>query len=265
MGDRLTNLAIEQLRDAFRAVGSPSFFEAYKTFFSTRIAFGTFLMLRFDAHQPPLLLDHWIEPGKLIGRPLEGYMESSYAFDPFYLYRSLPKEGGLFRLADIAPDRFFSSEYYLQYYRGTGLCDEVGLLIPLQDGGVAHLSLSRRDGQGPFRRSELRSVESYAPLLLELLAQHCNAVAPAPVDQPGTARPPLSDAIRSHAADRLSIGLTLREAQIAGLVLQGHSNASAAKLLDIATETCKVHRRNLYRKLVISTQRELFGVFKHLL
>ncbi|WP_409202639.1 hypothetical protein [Sulfitobacter sp. W002] len=33
-------------------------------------------------------------------------------------------------------------------------------------------------------------------------------------------------------------------------------------MLNIATETCKVHRRNLYRKLVISTQRELFGVFK---
>jgi DNA-binding CsgD family transcriptional regulator len=265
LGERLSNTAIEQLRDALHAVGTPEFFAAYKTFFRARIAFGTFLMLRFDADQTPLLLDHWIEPGKLIGRPLEDYMESSYGFDPFYLHRGLPKGGGVFRLADIAPDRFFSSEYYLQYYRGTGLCDEVGLLAPLQDGGVAHLSLSKRDSQGPFRRSELRDLKSYAPLLLELLAQHCNAVAPAPANQPAIARPPLSDAIRGYAGDRLNIGLTVREAQIAGLVLQGHSNASAAKLLNIATETSKVHRRNLYRKLVISSQRELFGVFKHLL
>lgn len=264
MGERLINIAIEQLRDALRAVGTPDFFEAFKSFFSSRITFGTFLILRFDADQPPLLLDYWIEPGKLIGRPLEDYMESSYGFDPFYLHRSLPKGGGLFRLADIAPDRFFSSEYYLHYYRGTGLCDEIGLLAPLGDGGVAHLSISRRDGQGPFRRNELRHLEAFAPLLLELLVQHCRTVAPTPVGQQAT-RPPLADAIRLHAGDRLNIGLTLREAQIAGLVLQGHSNASAAKLLNIATETCKVHRRNLYRKLVISSQSELFGVFKHLL
>lgn len=265
MSDAPINLAITQLRDALRAVGTPDFFEAYKAFFSARIAFGTFLMLRFDPDQPPHLLDYWIEPGKLIGRPLEDYMESSYGFDPFYLYRSPPEGGELYRLAEIAPDRFFSSEYYLQYYRGTGLCDEVGLLAPLDDGGMAHLSLSRRDGQGPFRRGELRNLRSFAPLLLELLAQHCNTVAPATANQPTAARPQLSDAIRGHAKERLDIGLTQREAQIAGLVLQGHSNGSAAKLLGIAAETCKVHRRNLYRKLVISSQRELFGVFKHLL
>lgn len=265
MGDALTKVTIEQLRDALRAVGTSDFFAAYKAFFSARLTFGTFLMMRFDRGQPPLLLDHWIEPGKLIGRPLEDYMESSYGFDPFYLHRKLPEDGGLFRLAEIAPDRFFFSEYYLQYYRGTGLCDEIGLLAPLQDGGVAHLSLSRTDEQGPYRRSELRNLQHYAPLLLELLVQHCNAAAPLFPDQPASARPPLSDAIRGYARDRLNIGLTAREAQIAGLVLQGHSNGSAAKLLEIATETSKVHRRNLYRKLVISSQRELFGVFKHLL
>lgn len=264
MAETLTDEAIEQLRDALRAVGSADFFEVYKAFFSARIAFGTFLMLRFDRDQPPLLIDHWIEPEKLIGRPLEDYMESSYAFDPFYLYRSPPEGGGLYRLADIAPDRFFSSEYYLQYYRGTGLCDEVGLLAPLKDGGIAHVSLSRRDEQGPYRRGELRNLQGFAPLLLELLAQHCNAVAPACPAQPA-ARPAPSDAIRDHARDQLGVSLTLREAQIAGLVLQGHSNGSAAKLLNVAAETCKVHRRNLYRKLVISSQRELFGVFKHLL
>ncbi|MFD2740938.1 LuxR C-terminal-related transcriptional regulator [Sulfitobacter aestuarii] len=265
MSDALTKLAIAQLRDAFRAVGTSDFFEAYMALFSARMAFGTFLMLRFDAGRPPLLLDHWIEPGKLLGRPLEDYIESSYGFDPFYLHGPPPEGGGVFRLVDIAPDRFFSSEYYLQYYRGTGLCDEVGLLAPLQDGGVAHLSLNRRDGQGPFRRTELQYLQSYAPLLLELLVQHCEAVAPAPPIQPTATRPPLADAIRGHARNRLNISLTRREAQIAGLVLQGHSNGSAARLLDIATETCKVHRRNLYRKLVISSQRDLFGVFKHLL
>jgi DNA-binding CsgD family transcriptional regulator len=265
LSDTLTDVAVGQLRNALRAVGRPDFFEAYKAIFSARMAFGTFLILRFDPGQRPVLLNRWIEPEKLLGRPLEDYMEGSYGFDPFYLHRNLPEGGGLFRLSDIAPDRFFSSEYYLRYYRGTGLCDEVGLLAPMSNGGVAHLSMSRRGEQGSFRRGELRYLRTYAPLLLELLLQHCEAAAPPPSAQPISARPPLADIIRAHARDRLNINLTQREAQIAGLVLKGHSNGSAAKILDIATETSKVHRRNLYRKLVISSQRDLFGVFKHLL
>lgn len=265
MSDVPREKEIGQLRDALRAVGTPDFFEAYKAIFSARMAFGTFLILRFDPDQRPILVNHWIEPGKLLGRPLQDYLESSYGFDPFYLHRDLPEAGGLFRLSDIAPDRFFSSEYYVQYYRGTGLCDELGLLTPMCSGGVAHLSLSRRGEQGPFRRAELRYLRTYAPLLLELLRQHCEVAAPSPSAQPISVRPSLADMIRSYAQEHLNISLTPREAQIAGFVLQGHSNGSAARLLSIATETCKVHRRNLYRKLVISSQRDLFGVFKHLL
>ncbi|MEP2428181.1 MAG: helix-turn-helix transcriptional regulator, partial [Tateyamaria sp.] len=100
---------------------------------------------------------------------------------------------------------------------------------------------------------------------LELLTQHCNKISPAAQDGLVAARPPLADLIRNYAKDVLQFALTAREAQIAGLVLQGHSNGSAAKTLEIATETCKVHRRNLYRKLNISSQRDLFGLFKHLL
>ena len=265
MGDEHIHQAMIAFRDALRAAGTDKFFEAYKKLFSSRMIFGTFLMLRFDHGRPPILLDHWIDPGKLPGRPLHDYMAGSYSFDPFYLHRALPEEGGMFRLSEIAPDRFFSSEYYLQDYRGAGRCDELGLLAPLHDGGIAHLSLSRRNRQGPFRRSELRYMQCYAPLLLELLVQHCSkAISPSKIS-PTAARPPLAEVIRTHAQDRLDVGLTHREAQIAGLVLQGHSNNSAARLLNIAPETSKVHRRNLYRKLVISSQRELFGVFKHLL
>lgn len=265
MSDSLTAGEVSLLRDAMRAVGTPAFFEIYQALFRGRAAFGTFLMMRFDPGQPPGLLDHWIEPGRLRPTALAEYLESTYAFDPFFQYRDRVEEGGVFRLSEVAPDRFFSSEYYLHYYRGSGLCDEVGLLAPLARGGVAHLSMSRRDAQGPFRRAELRFLRKYEPLLLELLTQHCNLMAPVQQDGAVATRPPLADLIRNHAKDVLHFALTAREAQIAGLVLQGHSNGSAAKTLEIATETCKVHRRNLYRKLNISSQRDLFGLFKHLL
>ena len=45
------------------------------------------------------------------------------------------------------------------------------------------------------------------------------------------------------------------------LVLQGHSSESIGLKLDISTGTVKVHRRNVYRKLGISSQIQLLSIY----
>jgi DNA-binding NarL/FixJ family response regulator len=45
------------------------------------------------------------------------------------------------------------------------------------------------------------------------------------------------------------------------LILHGHSSQSIAGKLDIALRTVKLHRQNLYQKLDISSQAELFYLF----
>ncbi|MFK7835692.1 MAG: LuxR C-terminal-related transcriptional regulator [Sulfitobacter sp.] len=246
-------------------VGTPAFFAAYRALFRARMRFGTFLIIRFDPGKPPLLIDTWMDHAKLPASALSDYVENTYPFDPFFQHRDLPQGGGFFRLEDIAPDRFFFSEYYLKYYRRTGLCDELGMLVPLPSGATAHLSISRLDETGPFKRREIRCLRHQAPILLELLSQHCAAIPPQQSVPSASALPPLADLIRHHISAAHGTDLTRRECQIAGLVLQGHSNASAGLTLGISRETCKVHRRNLYRKLEITSQHDLFGVLKHLL
>jgi len=54
---------------------------------------------------------------------------------------------------------------------------------------------------------------------------------------------------------------TPRETEIVSLVLLGHSNASIGTILGISSETVKVHRRNLYAKIGISSQSELYQLF----
>jgi DNA-binding CsgD family transcriptional regulator len=53
-------------------------------------------------------------------------------------------------------------------------------------------------------------------------------------------------------------GLTPREREIVVLVLEGHPSATIAKRLGIGRGTVKNHRRRLYDKLDITTERELF-------
>ncbi len=98
-----------------------------------------------------------------------------------------------------------------------------------------------------------------------MLKAHCiyRATQPSPIATLPARH--LSQIIQTEAAETIGVKLTKRETQIAGLVLQGHSNASAALKLGMAYETAKVHRRNIYRKLNISSQQELFSLFKEVL
>jgi DNA-binding CsgD family transcriptional regulator len=55
--------------------------------------------------------------------------------------------------------------------------------------------------------------------------------------------------------------LTEREREITQLLLRGHSTKSIARTLAIAPGTVMVHKRNLFAKLGITSQYELFSRF----
>jgi DNA-binding CsgD family transcriptional regulator len=55
--------------------------------------------------------------------------------------------------------------------------------------------------------------------------------------------------------------LTPREQEIIGLILEGHPSATIAKRLGIGRGTVKNHRRRLYDKLDITSERELFLLY----
>ena len=55
--------------------------------------------------------------------------------------------------------------------------------------------------------------------------------------------------------------LTERESQVVHLFLHGHSTKSIAERLGISPETVKLHRKNSYAKLDVSSQAELFYLF----
>jgi len=55
--------------------------------------------------------------------------------------------------------------------------------------------------------------------------------------------------------------LTAREREIVALMLQGHSSRSIAEAVAISVGTVKNHRKNIYRKLAVHSQSELFARF----
>ena len=128
-------------------------------------------------------------------------------------------------------------------------------MLRLDDGLIGVLSLTRRTGQPRFSRADIRALEPVVPLVCSLGEWHWNRLRPKPV---AASSPPLSG---EAGFPGRQAGLTPRESEIVRLILRGHSTESIGLHLAISQETVKVHRKNIYKKLKISTQAELFSLF----
>ena len=94
---------------------------------------------------------------------VEEYQEGPYLLDPFFLASLGLSEPGLWRLRDIAPDRFYQGEYYRSYYAQTGLAEEIGYLIRVNDALILVVSLMRRERK--FSNAELRALKRVWPVV----------------------------------------------------------------------------------------------------
>lgn len=193
---------------------------------------------------------------------LARYLRGGYLLDPFYVACISGRAEGLWRMRDIAPDGFFASEFAssreihpcISEDEGT-LVEEIGFVIPLADGGGAVYSLMRNRGGSPYSAEEFRRLETATPLVAAALRRHhgTGAAAAGPSSAP-------SD---NEAAFNRAFGDRLTAAQygVVRLILRGHSNISIASHLEITEGTAKQHRSNIYRRLQITSQSELFQMF----
>jgi len=130
------------------------------------------------------------------------------------------------------------------------------LLAPLPAGGTLSVSMG---SERRFSSTEIGTLCLYGAWLLPLMCHALaaqTAVLPPPVSSPagGDRRLHFEQALRK----RSNASLTNREIEIALMILAGHSTKNMARLLGVSPATAKVHRRNLYKKLNISSQATLF-------
>ncbi|MCV3768490.1 helix-turn-helix transcriptional regulator [Rhizobium sp. TRM95796] len=178
------------------------------------------------------------------------YQQGPYLLDPFYRAATLPRPG-VWRMRELAPDRFFASEYYRTYYVETRLAEEIGFFIPVEGGVTVVLSLMRAQATGPFRAADIDLLRKAEPLVAAMIRSAFRDLARRFAQSKASPQPAETSGIRQP--------LTEREKAIIELVLQGHSSESIGLTLGIATGTVKVHRRNIYRKLGIASQTQLMS------
>jgi DNA-binding CsgD family transcriptional regulator len=199
---------------------------------------------------------------------LDAYLRGTYLLDPFYLACSNQILPGLYRMAALAPDNFFNSDYYLSpavhpciSMESGSLDEEIGFFVPLPAGFMATYSLMRSNGSAAFSDEEFARLTAIEPMVRFALSRHWRFVSKNPDARSrrtwsihGEA---MEEAFERFAADRL----TPRQRLIVQLILRGHSNLSISLRLGITEGTAKIHRKAIYDRLEISSQSELFGMF----
>ncbi len=191
------------------------------------------------------------------------YQAGPYLLDPFYLKCMEGSAEGLHRLKDFAPDRFYQGEYFRSYYVQTGLTEELGYFIPLPGNVTAVISLMRSGNSPQFSNREFRDLKGCEPIISALSCRHWRELT-SHFSQKSSRRDlqkyystGIDFAFNSFGKDLL----TNREREIVEYVLKGYSSQAIGKTLAIAPGTVRIHRKNIYAKLGINSQGELFSRF----
>lgn len=195
---------------------------------------------------------------------VRSYIKSTYLLNPLYNAFLAGLQPGLHRMIDLAPDnwRTFDDppEAVLAQKEEIGFrtrgwpenLQELILAVNLPGGMMGEMSLARPSDLGGFDPAVVAQLQAFYPLFAtafrQIWARNSSNTA---------ALAKRRALLKDFATDILSP----REAEIAQLILKGHSSLSISLMLGIALPTVKTHRKNAYAKMGISTQQQLFNVF----
>ena len=251
-----------KLGDVVAAIGEPGFAPTLVEALGQIASFDHSVIFAYRGSDRPLCLyDTFNKAQRHIYVTL--YQEGPYLLDPFYHACRDRVAPGLYRMRQLAPDRFYQSEYFRSYYVKTRLAEEIAFFFPLRGEIMVALSLMRADTGPVFSGRAMARLSAIEPVVRSICRRHWQDVVEArAADSRDGPTPPAFDTVMARVFQQLGpSSLTRRECEVVSLVLQGHSSESIGRLLGITPGTAKIHRKNIYRKLGISSQAEMFSLF----
>lgn len=257
----LPNLAEAQLADTIRAIGQTGFEQSLSSFFRAVCAPDNLIILAYRSAGPPLALYRQKDHPQVFAELDQTYLAGAYRLDPFYELHLRRAPVGAYRMADIAPDAFQRSRYFIEYYDQTTLIDEITFVAYPSPWVTLNLCLGRDASSGRgFSGRDVETCQRIAPLVAAITEPHWANLARAtgPVEDTSAL---LADTARAAHG----IHLSPRQAEVALMILRGHSTVSIGLRLGLSAQTVKVFRKQLYARCRISSQAELFALMLPLL
>ena len=243
------------------AIGTPQFHETLVATLQRLVEFDQSVMFAYYKDVPPIdLYDNFSQRKHHIHVTL--YQEGPYLLDPFFQACAQDVKPTLYRLRDLAPDRFYQSEYFRSYYAQTGLAEEIGYFVDLPESVMVVVSLMRSGNYSAYNAREFRRLKEVSPIVSALVQQQHADLYQRFSSYKGDQEQSSIQRYIDHAFRTFGKNvLTPRERDVVEYVLKGNSSAAIGRLLNISAGTVQIHRKNIYQKLGINSQGELFSQF----
>lgn len=245
------------LGTVIRALGGGGFHAAMEDLLTRAMEPDNYIVIAYSGDRPPVILHRRSSSARVHGELETRYVTALYVLDPFYAAHIDRVPPGAYRLRDIAPDKFRTTSYYSEYYRRTTLVDELAFFAYVENGWTINICLGRdSSSRRLFGKGALNRARRMAPAVAALLERHFAALPIAG----RTDTVSVDDLLIRRLREARRIEITRRQAQVAVLLLRGHSSKSIARELGVSWQTVRVFRRQLYARCGISSQAELFAL-----
>lgn len=238
-------------------VGKADFYPALLSALAAHLKADLPMMMHYSAQNAPEYIIH----DGLRPEHMALYRRGLYRVDPIYRLCRSETGQGVKDLTEISTPEELTGDYFKIFLRLTGMADDLAILFPVGERASLGLVFERKFR---FRRAEIEEMRALFPLLDSLHRLHQGHSRP--VDRGRRQDPGLPPIDYRQAVDvYLRAELTPRERDIVGLILLGYPTAKIATRLKLSVNTIKNHKKRMYNKLDITTERELFLGFVNFL
>lgn len=263
---KLIDALVELSTFAIRHMDESALFGEIDSILNRVASFDISVVFAYPLSEKPVVLHDGLKEISL-PNAMEDYLAGGYLLDAVYVACMQGLPDGLYRLSALAPDAFFESEYFLSplihpciSMESGSLVEEIAFCTRAPDGTALVYSLMRSKGSRAFSEQEFSELKSFSPIINAVMVRHWRQQVEQKAsgrEETKFSREALNISFHNFERERLST----REQDVVALLLRGHSSLSAAKNLGITEGTVKIHRKNIYAKLGISSQSMLFSHF----
>jgi len=258
---------VEAIAAAIDQINSGSCPEHLVDAIGTLVKFDMAMSVVYSRHSKPFYVCDTFKTEKA-KQGLSNYINNTYVLNPAYAAYCGKIKSGVYRIHELTSENSVNSDHYhslkikrmpneeLEYLTDCWPhnMEEIFIAISLPADEMGEISLLRARSKGGFTESDIALLNTHLPLIEAIYRQYwLKARCYASIDN---TVPPMDYLLETVFDDQLST----RENQVAVLVLKGASGQEIADELGISLTTVKTHRKNLYLKLSITTQTELFSL-----
>lgn len=259
--------SIEVVSDFIRTIGSSYFFHDFGEVVGSIVPYDGLLFFLYRPDAAPILLSNTRLDDKF-QQGLDNYLDHTYLLNPVYQAFKSTIPSGVYLMSEILPDGYGDLISAVEFEIKIDAIETIGYLTPgwpkhmvelmplinLPDGSMVEITVLRKRKTG-FSQREHNYMKQVFPVVSSVFHKHWELM-----NQDFSShesRPSLDSCFHEFGAAIL----TDREKEVVKLVLTGHSSQSISLRLGISVPTIKSHRRNIYSKLEIGSQAELFSRF----